>query len=286
MSGHNYRPLRKFKFKPEPMPAKSIGQAAVLTHIPLDQLVVDDSYQRSITQQGRGNIIRIVESFDWRMFSPLIVVPTDDGRWAIIDGQHRATAALMHGGVRTVPCMVIEATRAQAAACFAAINGAVTAMQKGQMWHARVTAGEFFACEVAAICERAGVRILKAKASEEQYRVGDTLAIGAIEVVAKKHGGEVLEITLAAIVGSRDGNAGMLRADVIKAVAANVVAHAVTQAQAIDAMERVSLAGELAKAAVMAVADRKPVHVHLTTLLADAFRQAVAVEDETERAYA
>ncbi len=267
----NYRPLRKFAFRPAPVPARSIGRQATLTHIPLDQLVIDESYQRAITPQGRGNIVRIVESFDWRMFSPLIVVPVETGdgqRWAIIDGQHRATAALMHGGVRSVPCMVIEASRAEAAACFAAINGAVTAMQKGQMWHARVAAGEHFACEVAAICARAGVTILKHKAGAESWRVGDTLAVGAIEVTHRKYGAAVLEATLASITGSRDGNAGHLRADVIKAVAANVVDHQHDRASATAAMQGVVLEDQIGQATVTAVDSRRPVHVELTQRLA------------------
>lgn len=269
-----YRPLRKFAFKPAPVPARSIGRQATLTHIPLDQLVIDESYQRAITPQGRGNIVRIVESFDWRMFSPLIVVPveTDDGqRWAIIDGQHRATAALMHGGVRTVPCMVIEASRAEAAACFAAINGAVTAMQKGQMWHARVCAGEHFACEVAEICRRAGVTILKHKAGADSWKVGDTLAVGAIETTHRKYGAAVVEAALAAVTGSRDGNPGQLRADVVKAIAANIVDHGLDRATAIEAMQRVDIAAELGEATVTAVESRRPVHVELTHRLARHF---------------
>jgi hypothetical protein len=266
-----YRPLAAFTYKPAPMPSRNVGPQAVLTQIPLDCLVVDESYQRSITQQGRGNIVRIVECFDWRMFSPLIVVPVEGGRWAIIDGQHRATAALMHGGISTVPCMVIDATPAQAAACFAAINGAVTAMNKGQMWHARVASGEHFACQLAAVCQRTGVTILKAKASDVSWRVGDTLAVGAIETTAKRLGLDVLEVTLAAVTGSRGGNAGLLRADVIKAVLANVAAQKAGRAHALAALETVSLAEELDRAAVAALADRAPVHTHLTSRLAEAF---------------
>lgn len=278
-----FRPLRKFGFKPAPIPARDVGRQATLTHIPLGDLVVDESYQRSITPQGRSNIVRIVESFDWRMFSPLIVVPveTEDGpRWAIIDGQHRATAALMHGGVRSVPCMVIEASRAEAAACFAAINGAVTAMQKGQMWHARVAAGEHFACAVAEVCRRAGVSVLKHKAGADSWRVGDTLAVGAIEGVYRKFGGDVLEAALAAITRSRDGNAGQLRADVIKSVAANVVDHKCDRDQAIAVMQRVDIAAEIGEATVRAVESRQPVHVEMMRRLAGAF---AAVKDSARQ---
>lgn len=278
----SYRSLSKFKFRPEPMPARQIGLPATLTHIPLDQLVIDESYQRSITPQGRSNIIRIVESFDWRMFSPLIVAPVEDGRWAIIDGQHRATAALMHGAIRSVPCMVIEASRAEAAACFAAINGAVTAMQKGQMWHARVAASEHFACEVAEICRRAGVTILKHKASTESWRVGDTLAVGTIETTHKKFGAAVLEASLAAITRSRDGNAGLVRADVIKAIAANVVDHRLDAAQSIAVMQAIDIGADIGEATVAAVESRRPVNVELThrwaAKFAGARRRSTAVQ--------
>ena len=216
-----YRKLKVQRFRPDAQPAKSIGRRPDLVMLPVDRLVVDDTYQRPITPQGRSNILRIIETFDWRKFAPLIVVPVEDGLYAIIDGQHRATAALMHPQIDLVPCMVIEATTEDAAACFAAINGAVTTMQLGQMFHARVASGELLARSVHALCERAGVRVLRAKAGADAYRVGDTLAIGSIEALVKRHGESAVETALTAI--SANGNAGMLRADVIKAVTLCVV---------------------------------------------------------------
>lgn len=266
-----FRPLKAFAVRGGITPSREIGRTATLAHLPLDRLVVDESYQRSITPQGRSNIVRIAESFDWRMFSPLIVVAVEDGRWAIIDGQHRATAALMHGGIATVPCMVIEASRAEAAACFAAINGAVTAMQKGQMWHARVAAGEHFACAVAAACAESGVTILKHKASEQAYQIGATMAVGAIEGIAKAHGAGVLVVTLSAITMSRDGNPGQLRADAIKAVAANVIEHRSDRARAIAAMQAVDLVAGTGEASGRSLTDRRPVNVHLREIIAPHF---------------
>ncbi|MFN3868998.1 MAG: ParB N-terminal domain-containing protein, partial [Hyphomicrobiaceae bacterium] len=96
-------------------PSAVLGERAELCMLPLDRLVVDESYQRPITGKGRLNINRIVAKFDWRKFAPLVVTEVDGGRYAIIDGQHRATAALMHPDVHLVPCMVVKASVAEAA---------------------------------------------------------------------------------------------------------------------------------------------------------------------------
>lgn len=264
-----YRKLKATRFKPDAQPSKDIGARPQLVMLPVDRLVVDDTYQRPITPQGRSNILRIIESFDWRKFAPVIVVPVDDGNYAIIDGQHRATAALMHPKVDLVPCMVIEATTQEAAACFAAINGAVTSMQLGQMFHARVASGEMFAVAISDLCRRAGVRILKAKAGADDYQVGDTLAVGSIEQMVKKHGESAVEIALTAITNG--GNAGLLRADVIKAVTLCVVENAASEETAIAVLGALSLREMLTAANRASIADKKPLWTHLHRALGERF---------------
>lgn len=132
-------------------------------------------------------------------------------------------------------------------------------------------AGEHFACEIAEICRRTGVTILKHKAGADSWKVGDTLAVGAIETTHRKYGAAVVEAALAAVTGSRDGNAGQLRADVIKTVAANIVDHELDRAAATEAMQRVDIAVEIGEATVTAVESRRPVHVELTHRLARHF---------------
>ncbi|MEQ1711853.1 MAG: DUF6551 family protein, partial [Hyphomicrobium sp.] len=130
-------------------PAARLGERAELCLLPLDRLVIDERYQRPVTEKGRANISRILARFDWRKFAPIVVVSVGGGYYAIIDGQHRATAALMHPDIDMVPCMVVQATLAEAAETFAAINGQVTGVTVGQVFRARLASGDPAAAAVA-----------------------------------------------------------------------------------------------------------------------------------------
>ncbi len=84
------------------------GPAPLLQWVKIAELVVDDRYQRPIYGAGRVNVRRIAEAFSWAKFAPIVVSPVEGGRFAIVDGQHRATAALLRG-IEAVPAQVIIA---------------------------------------------------------------------------------------------------------------------------------------------------------------------------------
>jgi hypothetical protein len=88
-------------------------------------LVVDTEYQREIGRKGATNVMQIAEHFDWSKFAPVVVAPVEGGRFAIVDGQHRTTAAMLRE-IKEVPCQVVQADRAKQAAAYAAVNGNIT----------------------------------------------------------------------------------------------------------------------------------------------------------------
>ncbi|MEP9354897.1 ParB N-terminal domain-containing protein [Xanthobacter sp. KR7-65] len=69
----------------------------------VQKLVVDPEYQREMSRRGVSNVRRISENFDWSKFAPVIVAPVEGGRFAVVDGQHRTTAAMLRG-IESVPC--------------------------------------------------------------------------------------------------------------------------------------------------------------------------------------
>jgi hypothetical protein len=81
------------------------------------------------------------------MFTPVVVAPAGSSRYAIVDGQHRTTAALICGADR-VPCAIIECNRGEQAAAFRAINGTVTALNTMQLHHAAIAAGDVKAKQI------------------------------------------------------------------------------------------------------------------------------------------
>lgn len=215
----NYRSLTPINSVKGLAPSTSIGERAELVMLPLTSLVVDERYQRPITNKGRMIVSRIVAAFDWRKFTPLVVTEVEGGLYAIIDGQHRATAALMHPSVHLVPCMVVKTTVAEAADTFAAINGARTDVSTGQLFKSRLASGDEMALAVKAACDVAGVVLLAHRSdSLGSYKPGETLAVATIERAFRLYGRDVLITTLQCVTQTGDGNPGSLRAPLIWAL--------------------------------------------------------------------
>src|SRR5262249_46646719 len=116
------------------------GDKPQLRWIAIACLRIDRTYQREIVRRGAANIVRIAREFDWTRFGTVIVAEHEQGLYTVIDGQHRTTAAALRG-IRDVPCQVVRATTAEAAAAFAAINGNITLMTAQQLHTARLAAG-------------------------------------------------------------------------------------------------------------------------------------------------
>jgi hypothetical protein len=149
----------------------------MLQWIKIADLVIDPSYQRPILGEGRRNVARIARHFRWSYFAPVVVSPVEGGRFAIIDGQHRTTAAALVG-IKTVPCQVVIAARDEQAAAFKAINGATTRISRMALQAAAVVANEPAAIEVAEICPPQGLSFSatlsrsKARLRVRQWRWG------------------------------------------------------------------------------------------------------------------
>lgn len=209
-------PLHKLAFAPPAAAAPDIGVEGELKWLKLGQLRIDPRYQRSITPSGRATIRAIVEGFDWSKFSPIVVGERPGGVYAIIDGQHRATGALTHGGVRSVPCYVIRGGDEAEAAAFAIINGQVTAITQTQIHRARVMAKVPDALRLEAVCGLGGVRILRNPAPPGYWKIGDTVSIGTLRSCLKKYGQDVLVTALQCITETGEGNPGLVRGDIIQ----------------------------------------------------------------------
>ena len=98
------------------------GSAPVLEWLRIVDLVVDPTYQRPIEGNGRNEVYRIARSFLWSCFAPVVVARVENGKYAIIDGQRRTTAAALVG-FDTVPCQIVVATQQEQAVACKALNG-------------------------------------------------------------------------------------------------------------------------------------------------------------------
>ncbi len=253
MSGIEHRRIDPSPFAPA---LADLGLASVapgpepeLKWIELKFLVVEPAYQRGVFDAGRKNIVKIARAFEWTKFAPVIVCALKGGLYAIVDGQHRTTAAAARG-IRKVPCQVIKATPEQRAAAFAAVNGAVTKMSTLQLHVAMTAAGDPDALAANAACAKAGVRILPYPLDAKHMKSGDTLAAAQIPKFLRKYGEAVLVDALRCITKTAaDGNVGLVRGPVIEALCANIEAEPDWCGEPLlRAMRKFDLRASLAKA--------------------------------------
>nr|WP_314085688.1 ParB/RepB/Spo0J family partition protein [uncultured Shinella sp.] len=191
------------------------GPVPQLLWISTEEFVIDGSYQREISRRGRENIQYIAENFDWSKFAPVIVAPVEGGLYAIVDGQHRTTAAIIRG-IEKVPCQVVQADRTQQAAAYAAVNGNITKTTPQQLFYARLAAGNNEAQELADVCSAAGVEISRKNLVLAKMKVGQTQAVGALGRCLREYGKETLITALQCITETADGNAGFVRATIVE----------------------------------------------------------------------
>jgi hypothetical protein len=193
-----------------------LGAAPQLQWIKIADLVVDETYQRPVTDQGRRSIRAIALHFSWSRFAPVVVSPVEGGRYAIVDGQHRTTAAALRG-IESVPCAVIIADRKGQAAAFAAINGNVTKMSSLSLYRAGLAAGESRAVAINRVCKQAGVIVLPYPKAAKTMERGETLAPAMIWKAMQMFGEAAVIAGLEAIVKAGDGNPGFVRTEPILA---------------------------------------------------------------------
>jgi len=210
MSESNLTPLPSPTYEIQLRPSADIGKRGELKWVPVDKLMIDNSYQRPVGADGKRNIRRIVEGFHFSLFSPVVVAPRRNGRYAVIDGQHRAIAAALHGGVDELPALVLKCSEADEARAFHTINGTVTRVNIQYLFRARVAAGDKDALACVDVCDVAGARIIPYPVQSSQLKPGETLACGTIEKCLSRYGREILVRAIELITKTGDGNPGLV----------------------------------------------------------------------------
>jgi hypothetical protein len=173
------------------------------------------TYQREISRAGSINVERIAEYFEWAKFSPVIVAPVEGGMFSIIDGQHRATAAMLRG-IEKVPCEIVHIDRARQAEAFAAINGNITRVSAQVVYYARLTGKDPEAEEMARVLSAAEVTVCRGAKTLRTMKRGETNAVGAISKLPNKCGPETVISALQCITQTGSGNPGFLRAMIME----------------------------------------------------------------------
>ena len=196
-------------------PVRDHGGRPTLLWVALADCGVDADYQRGLTPDSRKRIAAIAAAFDWSCFSPMLIAPAGGGRYAIIDGQHRARAALLVGE-REAPAMLIDADIRGQARAFAAVNGSVTRMSPLALYRAARAAGDAQAIAVEAIAASAGVRVLAGPRTIERMQPGETAAAASLMKAMRDYGAKTLERALVAIMASKGDKRGLVNSAQIR----------------------------------------------------------------------
>lgn len=202
-----------------------MGELPVLQYCAVEQLKIDESYQRSLQVAASVTLIRRIAMYwDWGLCQPLYVSRRADGGLYVVDGQHRLAAAILRGDIWQLPCVVRSFESAeQEAAAFVALNQERRPLNKLQIFKAALAAGDFEAAQIVASVEEAGLSI----ASTTNL---DACPPGAISNVAglqhcyRVHGVQVLSVALDVLAQSYKGQTLSYAGTIFPGIAAVVAA--------------------------------------------------------------
>lgn len=148
---------------------------------------VESEYQRDLSERSIKMIRNIVAGWRWAHIKPVICAKVGDKLMAL-DGQHTAIAAATLA-VQRIPAMVVEvATVQERAAAFIGQNCDRLNLTAAHLHFAALAAREEIAVGVDQACRKAGARILRHPKGPVPYRIGETLTVGLIHTLVKRHG--------------------------------------------------------------------------------------------------
>lgn len=203
-----------------------MGELPVLQYCPVEQLQVDDRYQRSLEAANSITLIRrIAINWDWGLCQPLYVARRADGRLYIVDGQHRWAAAKLRGDIWQLPCVVRSfETTEQEAAAFVALNQERTPLSALQMFRASVASGNPESADILATIEEAGLS-LAVTTNNHHAAKGAVTNIGGLRLCYRVHGRQVLLESLRVLKGAYPGQilryAGTIFPGIVALVSSN-----------------------------------------------------------------
>ena len=197
----------------------SAGECPELRWVSIGDLVAVPREGREPDGRTRLSIKRIADDFNWSCFAPAIVTPTAGGKFAIVDGYRRVTAAAIVG-FDAVPCQIVTADSDQLAVACRILNGGTRPNSRMAAHAAGLNYSEPNAMRLRELCERAGVELLRYPVPVERQAAGQTMAIAAIAQCLERYGDATLITALQCVTQTANNQPGLLTSRIIKALCA------------------------------------------------------------------
>ncbi len=183
-----------------------VGKPPVLEWIAPADLLVDETYQRSLEADTSQTLIRRIASFwDWGLCQPVNVARREDGSLWIVDGQHRHAAALLRDDIPHLPCVVQSfRNRGEEAAAFVALNKQRRALSAVDVFKASLAAGDQDAAAVMQVITDAGLSLARHQ-NYVAWKPGQLYCIPTIQGGYRRHGRVVVSASLCALSEAFEG---------------------------------------------------------------------------------
>lgn len=181
------------------------GMMPVVQYCMVDQLEVDETYQRSIdNNESQALIVHIAHNWHWGR-AQLLNVSRRDGRLFVVDGQHRLQAARLRGDIQQLPCLIEEfASVAEEAALFDDLNGKRRPVSALDKFRAALVAGDPDCIAIGAAMERAGLGLAR-HSNPNNWKPGQVSNIGGIKQSWKSWGPAATELALTLLADAYRG---------------------------------------------------------------------------------
>ena len=160
-------------------PSSDPGPAPMLQWVDIADLVIDETYQRPLLEKNWAHIRRIATGFRWSLFAPVLVAPVEGGKFAIIDGQHRAHAAALIG-IAKVPAQCVLVPIAEQAKAFAGVNQVRMSVSMPAVFRAALAAQEDWALRADAAVREAGLALATSMPSSRNRKPGVIYSVNSI----------------------------------------------------------------------------------------------------------
>lgn len=190
------------------------GPLPALEFVEVTLIDTDRNYQREIRA---GLVERILKKFEWRKFGAVVLSRKPDGRFNVVEGQHRVKAATLHPAVDKVPAVIVDHDKTAAEAdSFLAINRDRMAVSSVEQYWAGLTAGDDTAIAISRVLQSAGCDVVPAQG---HYKPNLTNSISAIDRCLKRYGHGATRRALLIIRAAWPDDAKSLRGTLITALA-------------------------------------------------------------------
>lgn len=164
-----------------------IGARTVFEDVPVSMTFTDPSYGRAV---DASNINRITRDWDPRAVGAVLLSLRPDGRYAVIDGQHRIEAAKKFG-VSTIPARVyLDLSHSEEARLYR-LFGMHKAQTPLDRFRAAIQERQPKALKIKGIIEGMGLEISSGFVAD-----GKIMAIAAVGSIFDRYGPEMLDLTL------------------------------------------------------------------------------------------